>query len=285
MIRWIVKTSLQYRFLVVALAVVLVVFGVTRINQMPVDVFPEFAPPRVEIQTESPGMSTAEVEELITIPLEEVLSGTPELYVMRSKSVPALSSILLIFEPGTDGWLARQLVDERLALAIPNLPAGIIPYMLQPLSSTSRALKIGLTSDELDMIELSAIAFWKIRPALVAIPGVANVAMWGERLQQFQVQVDPEVLRAYDLSLDHVLEVTADALEVGILNYERSVLPKNSRVLRYAWNALLLHPLASLKKTHEWTRDFRRAWKKERHQTNSRNIVPRVERTQNKRAC
>jgi Cu/Ag efflux pump CusA len=134
------------------------VFGVTQINKMPVDVFPEFAPPRVEIQTESPGMSTVEVEELITIPLEEVLSGTPGLDVMRSKSVPGLSSILLIFEPGTDGWLARQLVDERLALALRNVPAGVIPYMLQPLSSTSRALKIGLTSDEIDLIELGAMS-------------------------------------------------------------------------------------------------------------------------------
>lgn len=143
--RWIVTTSLRYRFLVVAFAVAMMVYGFARINKMPVDVFPEFAPPRVEIQTESPGMSTVDVEELITIPLEEVLSATPELDVMPSKSVPGLSSILLIFKPGTDGWLARQLVDERLALAIPNLPAGVIPYMLQPLSSTSRALKIGLT--------------------------------------------------------------------------------------------------------------------------------------------
>jgi CzcA family heavy metal efflux pump len=223
--RGLVNICLQYRFLVIALAVAMVFFGFTRINKMPVDVFPEFAPPRVEIQTESPGMSTVEVEELITIPLEEVFSGTPGLDDMRSKSVPGLSSILLIFEPGTDGWLARQLVDERLALAIRNVPQGVIPYMLQPLSSTSRALKIGLTSEEIDLIELSAIAFWKIRPALMAAPGVANVAMWGERLQQFQVQVDPERLRAYDLSLDQVLEVTADALEVGILEYSNSAVP------------------------------------------------------------
>ncbi len=223
--RWIVKTSLQYRYLVVFIAAVLMIFAVTRINTMPVDVFPEFAPPRVEIQTEGPGMSTVEVEELLTIPLEEVLSSTPGLDVMRSKSVPGLSSILLIFKTGTDPWLARQLVDERLALALRNVPPGVVPFMIQPLSSTSRVMKIGLTSDELDMIELSAIGFWKIRPALMAVPGVANVAMWGERLQQWHVWVDPERLRAFNLPLDHVLQGTADALEVGILGYSSSAVP------------------------------------------------------------
>lgn len=226
MMNWIVGTSLRFRFLVVFVAAVLMFFGITQLGEMPVDVFPEFAPPRVEIQTEAPGMSTIETEALITIPLEEVLSATPGLDVMRSKSVPGLSSILLIFKPGTDLMRARQLVDERVAVALPNLPTtNVVPLILPPKSSTSRAMKIGLTSNEFDLIELSTIAFWTIRPKLMAVSGVANVAIWGERLEQIQVQVDPELLRAHKVSLDEVAEVAADALEVGILNYSRSSTP------------------------------------------------------------
>ena len=224
--RWIVGSSLRFRYIVLALGVLLMVVGITQIRDSPVDVFPEFAPPRVEVQTEAPGLSTFETEELITIPLEEFLSATPELDVMRSKTVPGLSSILLIFKPGTDLTRARQLVDERLQVAIPTLPiTTTAPLMLQPLSSTSRALKIGLTSSEINMIDLSTIAFWTIRPKLIAIPGVANVAIWGERLEQLHVQVDPELLRAHQVSMEEVAEVTADALEVGILNYSPSSVP------------------------------------------------------------
>ena len=122
MFHWIIGTSLRFRFLVVAIAAALVIYGTGQRHDMPVDVFPEFAPPRVEIQTEGPGMSAAEVEELITIPMEESLRGTPELAVMRSKSVVGLSSILLIFKRGTDllhdrrfetaGWMVYSLLNH-----------------------------------------------------------------------------------------------------------------------------------------------------------------------------
>ncbi len=226
MFRSIVRTSLHFRYIVVALAVALMVYGVTRLSTMPVDVFPEFAPPRVEIQTEAPGLSTEETEELLTVPLEEALNGTPGLDTLRSKSVPGLSSILLIFKPGTDIKLARQLVDERIAVAIPTLPtAASVPLMIQPLSSTSRVMKIGITSKTINMLSLSTVAFWTIRPRLMAVPGVANVAIWGERLEQIQVQVDPERLRAHKVTVDEVAGVTADALEVGILHYTSSSTP------------------------------------------------------------
>src|SRR5690348_14505657 len=107
--RWIVRSSLYFRWLVLAAAVGLLVFGATRVGSMPVDVFPEFAPPFVEIQTEYPGMSTEEVESFITIPIEQSLNSTPGLDIMRSKSVPGLSAITLIFKPGTDSLQARQL--------------------------------------------------------------------------------------------------------------------------------------------------------------------------------
>src|SRR5437667_9985126 len=156
MMRWIVSTSLRYRYIVLALAIILLVFGILHLRHVSVDVFPEFAPPLVEVQTEAPGMSASEVESLITIQLEYAFSSTPQLTTIRSKSVPGLSSILLIFKPQTDALQARQLVQERLSGVLRNLPtwAGI-PWMLQPLSATSRVMQIGLTSKIYNLTDLS----------------------------------------------------------------------------------------------------------------------------------
>jgi Cu/Ag efflux pump CusA len=220
MMRWIVGSSLKFRFLVLACAVGMMAFGVARLREMPVDVFPEFAPPRVEIQTEALGLSTIEVEGLVTVPLEEALSGTPQLDVMRSKSVPGLSSVLLIFKPGTDLIAARQLVQERLATAVPTLPnVSRPPHMLAPLSATSRVMKIGLSSKELSLIDLSELVRWTIRPKLMTVPGVANVATWGARKSQLQVQVEPDRLAANGLTLSEVMQTTADAVDVGLLTF------------------------------------------------------------------
>jgi CzcA family heavy metal efflux pump len=220
MIRWIVGSSLRFRFLVVAAAAMMMSLGVLQLRTMPVDVFPEFAPPLVEIQTEAPGMSTPEVESLVTIQLEDALSSTPGLDTMRSKSVPGLSSITLIFQPGTDILRARQLVSERLAVAIPTLPSWAgIPWMLQPLSATSRVMQIGISSTKYSLTDLSMITYWTIRWRLMGVPGVANVVIWGDRFKQMQVQVDPEKLRTYHVSLDEVQEVTSEALDFGLLKY------------------------------------------------------------------
>ena len=119
------------------------IYGITQVGRMPVDVFPEFAPPKVEIQTASLGLSAVEVEELVTVPLEQALNGVPGLDVMRSKSVPDLSDIVLLFKPGTDEIHARQLVQERLQTATPSLPSWAKPpAMIQPMSSTSIALAL-----------------------------------------------------------------------------------------------------------------------------------------------
>jgi CzcA family heavy metal efflux pump len=218
--RWIAKTSLRFRYLVVFLAAVLAVLAADRIRSMPVDVFPEFAPPIIEIQTEAWGMSAAEVESLVTVQLEEALNSTPGLDVMRSKSVPGLSSVKLLFKVGADYMEARQMVEERLAVAIPTLPTTIgQPWILQPLSSTSRCMKIGLSSDKYDLKELSMIAYWTMSWRLNRVPGVANVAIWGERWQMLTVQADLERMRAYDISLDELMEVTSEALDFGLLKY------------------------------------------------------------------
>jgi CzcA family heavy metal efflux pump len=218
--RWIVGSSLKFRFLVIAIGAAMMAFGATRVGHTPVDVFPEFAPPFIEIQTEGLGMSTEEVESLITIPLEQAMNSTPGLDVMRSKTVPGLSAITLIFKPGTDSLQARQFVNERLATAIPSLPQSSgIPWILQPLSATSRVMKIGLTSTKYSLTDLSMMAYWTIRWRLMTVPGVANVVIWGDRWKQMQMQMDPAKLRAHHVPLDEAMQVASDSLDFGLLKY------------------------------------------------------------------
>jgi len=218
MLSWLVSTSLKLRVVVVALCVILIVFGVRSLHTAPLDVFPEFAPPKVEIQTEAPGLSTEEVESLVTVPLENALNGTPGMKTIRSKSVLGLSSVVLLFAEGTDLHKVRQYVQERVAAEATRLPSvARPPVILQPLSSLSRVMKIGVSSKVLSQRDLTVLALWTIRPKLMAVPGVANVAIWGQRDRQFQVLVDPDRLRAHGVSLDQVVKAAGDAtvLEAG----------------------------------------------------------------------
>jgi CzcA family heavy metal efflux pump len=222
MMKAIISYSLRFRYLVLALGAALIWLGVARLQDVAVDVFPEFAPPRVEIQTICLGLSPAEVEQLVTVPLENALNGVPGVDVMRSKSVPQLSSILLIFKSGADEIRARQLVSERMALASKTLPTWAAPpFMMPPLSSTSRIMKVGITSKDKSVMDLSMLAYWKIRQRLLGVPGVANIAIWGEQLKMLQVLVDPKRLTAADVTLDEVQEAVSDALDVGLLRYAR----------------------------------------------------------------
>ncbi|MFH1266737.1 MAG: efflux RND transporter permease subunit, partial [Planctomycetota bacterium] len=216
MLRAIVSTSLRQPFLILALGAALLVFGYRNLQNAPLDVFPEFAPPLVEIQTEAPGLSTEEVESLVTVPLENALGGTVNLKTLRSKSVLGLSSIVLIFQDGTDLMTSRQLVQERLAVEASRLPAvAKAPVILSPLSSTSRVLKIGIWSEKLSQMEMTELARWTIRPRLMAVPGVANVAIWGQRDRQYQVLVDPQRLRSHGLTLADVERAAGDAALVS----------------------------------------------------------------------
>jgi Cu/Ag efflux pump CusA len=220
MTRWIVESSLRYRLVVVAVAVAIIVIGIRQTSEMSVDVLPEFTPTMVEIQTEALGLSAPEVEQLITVPMEQdLLNGVAWLQDIRSESVPGLSRIKLIFEPGTDLMRARQVVQERLteAHALPQVSKP--PQMIQPLSSLSRIMMARLSSDELSPIDMSVIAHWTIKPRLLGVPGVANVAIWGERDRQLQVQVDPERLRDTGVSLLDVIETTGNALWVSPLTF------------------------------------------------------------------
>ncbi|MEP6680862.1 MAG: efflux RND transporter permease subunit [Chloroflexota bacterium] len=225
MMRTILGSALQFRFLVLAGAGLLIVLGIGQLRQMPVDILPEFAPPYVEVQTEALGLSADEVESLISVNLEELLNGTPWLKSIRSTSVPGLSSVVLTFEPGTDVFRARQLVAERLSLAytLPNVSRP--PVILQPLSATSRMMMIGLSSQTVAPIQMGVLARWNIRPALLAVPGVANVSVWGQRERQLQVQVDPDQLSAHNVTLDQIVEAAGDAVWVSPLTFLNASTP------------------------------------------------------------
>ncbi len=193
---WLISSALRFRTLVVAAAIALIVVGVRTADDVPLDVFPEFAPPKVEIQTEAPGLATEEVEKLVTVPIENSLNGIPFLDHVHSKSVLGLSSVQLFFHRGTDLITARNLVNERLSQAATRLPQVVNPpVILPPLSSLSRAMKIGLSSKTVSQMDMTVLSKWTIRPRLMAVPGVANVAIWGDYDKQFQVLVDPDRLR------------------------------------------------------------------------------------------
>lgn len=226
MMRWIVESSVKFRLLVLVSAAVVMFLSVTLLRNTPVDVLPEFSATSVEVQTEALGLSAAEVEQLITVPLEaDLLNGVPWLETIRSESVPGLSSILLVFEPGTDSLRARQVVNERItqARALPNVSKP--PVMLQTLSSDSRVMMIGLTPRSLSLIDASVLARWTIRPRLMGVPGVANVATWGQRDQQLQVLVDPKRLQAKDVSLLQVIQTAGNAMWVSPLSFLEASTP------------------------------------------------------------
>lgn len=221
MMRSIVRSSLQFRYLVLVSAGVLMLSGLTQLRRIPVDVLPEFSPPFVEIQTEALGLSAEEVEQMITVPMEQdLLAGVAWLDVIHSESVPGLSSVLIYFEPGTDLYRARQMVSERLAQAAVGIPhVSKPPAMIQPTSSASRFMIVGLSSKNLSLIDMGVLARWTIAPRLLGVPGVANVAIWGNRDRQLQVLVDPERLQAQGVSLDQIIETTGNALWVSSLSF------------------------------------------------------------------
>ena len=220
LMRWIIGSSLKFRYLVVAAAAGVMLLGITAFPHQQVDVFPEFAPPRVLVQTACLGLSTSDVEQLVTVPLEVSMNGLPGVDDLRSKSVEQLSEIELLFKPGTNLLRARQLVQERLATVAPSLPTWAAPpVMLAPASATSRAIKIGMTSNEHSLIKMSMTAYWTVRARLLQVPGVANVAIWNERLQMMAVLAEPSKMRTAGVSLNQVMDTTGEAVDSGLLRF------------------------------------------------------------------
>src|SRR5215468_6677012 len=244
---WIIGSGLRFGRLLVALAIGLTVIGIAQLRSAPVDVYPEFTPPAVQIQTEALGLSAAEVEQLITVPLEQdLLNGVPWLDRIHSSSMPGLSAIDLTFQPGTNLYAARQMVQERMtqAHALPNV--GSPPIMIQPLASVSRIAMVKLSSRQVSLIDMSVLARWKIRPRLMGVHGVANVAIYGQRDRQLQVQVDPGQLRAKDVSLAQVIETAGNALWVSPLTFVEASTPGTGGFFESATQRIAIQHISPL---------------------------------------
>ena len=206
MLTSIVRCAIRWRGVVISLACLLAGYGIYTLSHSKLDVFPEFAPPLAIVQTEAPGLSSEQVEVLVTQPIENAMGGTLGLQTLRSKSLQGLSVVTMTFRDGMDIYRARQLASERLGSVAGKLPRGVEPPALLPLSSsTGVAMIIGLTSAVRSPMELRTLAEWTVRPQLLGLPGVADVVVFGGDLPQFQIQVDPQKLVRYGLSLQDVL--------------------------------------------------------------------------------
>lgn len=216
MLRSLVKFSLRFRLIVLLLAMILVVGGIASVRDADWDVFPEFAPPQIVVQTEAAGLSTEEVEQLVTVPVEAALNGVGRLSVLRSSSTAGLSVTTAIFDEGTDILTARQLVGERLGEVAADLPQGTGPPRMTPLTaSTSRLLMVGLTSRTASPMDLRTLADWTFKRRLEAVQGIAKVEVFGGEVKQYQVLVDPERMRSFGVSLGEVEHAARNATGYG----------------------------------------------------------------------
>jgi CzcA family heavy metal efflux pump len=206
MLNSIVHFSLRFRGVVVTLACVVIGYGLHVAANAKLDVFPNFVPPQVVVQTEAPGLSPEQVEVLVTRPVENTISGLGSMESLRSESIPGLSVITVVFKPGTDIFIARQMLAEKLVETSGELPAGVkTPVMSALTSGTMDLLKIGLVSQKLSSMELRTLADWTVKPRLLSVPGVARCMVFGGEVRQLQIQVQPDRLRAYHLSISDIL--------------------------------------------------------------------------------
>jgi CzcA family heavy metal efflux pump len=215
MLSAIVRFSLRFRGVIIALAVLAIGYGVYVASNAKYDVFPEFAAPQVAIQTEAAGLSPEQVEVLVTQPIENSLNGAPAIESIRSDSVQGLSLITVNFDARTDIYRDRQDTAERLATLAGSLPSGVQSPVMTPLtSSTGDLLTIGLLSDKLTPMQLRTVADWTIVPRILAVAGVAKASVYGGEVRQIQVQIDPAKLIAHELSIEDVLAAAARATGV-----------------------------------------------------------------------
>jgi CzcA family heavy metal efflux pump len=215
MLKAIVRFSLRFRGIVIALACALLGYGVYSLGRARFDIFPEFAPPQVAIQTEAPGLAPEQVEVLVTQPIENVINGVAGIAALRSRSIQGLSVITVVFHSGSNIYLDRQMVAERLATVTGQLPAGVKPPIMTPLtSSTSLVMVVGMTSKRVSLMDQTTVAQWTVRQRLLAVPGVANVAIFGAEVRQLQIQFDPQKLVQYNLTVNDVLAAARRATGV-----------------------------------------------------------------------
>lgn len=214
-----VRFSIRFNGVIIALATLAIIYGIFSLTRSNLDVFPEFAPTQIVIQTESPGLSAELVESLVTQPIESSISGTIGIESMRSQSIPGLSIVTIIFKENTDIFRNRQVIAERLATLNTRLPNGIVPNITPLTSSASTVLGFGLTSETLSLMELRTIADWTVVPHLIAVKGVADVNVFGGQVRQFQIQVDPNKLIHYGINLQQVREAAEKATGVRGAGY------------------------------------------------------------------
>lgn len=215
MLNRIVHFSLRFRGIVIALACALLGYGLYSLSQARYDVFPEFAPPRVVIQTEAPGLAPEQVEVLVTQPIENAINGVPGIDSLRSGSIQGLSVITVVFRPQSDVYRDRQVVAERLAAVAGSLPTGAHAPIITPLTtSTSLVLAVALTSEKQSLMALRTIADWTVRQRLLAVPGVANVGVFGGDVKQFQIQLNPERLVQHNVSVEEIIAASKRATGV-----------------------------------------------------------------------
>jgi CzcA family heavy metal efflux pump len=209
-----VRFSIRFSGVIIGLATLVVLYGFYSLSRSNLDVFPEFAPTQIIIQTESPGLSAELVESLVTQRIETSIAGTVGIASMRSQSIPGLSIVTIIFDEKTDVYRNRQVIAERLSTLTNKLPQGITPNITPLTSSASTVLGFGVTSKSRSLTELRTLVDWTIVPHLMAIPGVADVNVFGGKIRQLQVQVEPEKMIKYGVSLLQVEEAVKKATGV-----------------------------------------------------------------------
>lgn len=211
MLNKIIGFSLQNRILVLVASVLLLIGGTYTAMHTEVDVFPDLNAPTVVIMTEANGMAAEEVEQLVTFPVETAVNGATGVRRVRSSSTNGFSVVWVEFDWDTDIYLARQIVSEKLAVVSESLPANVGKPTLGPQSSIlGEMLIVGLTADSTSMLDLRTIADWTIRPRLLSTGGVAQVAVLGGDIKEYQVQLDPERMRHYGVTLSEVMNITRE---------------------------------------------------------------------------
>ncbi|MCX5739679.1 MAG: efflux RND transporter permease subunit, partial [Proteobacteria bacterium] len=229
MLRSVIASALRRRSLVFALASLLVVSGVWSARHAELDVFPDFVPPEVVVQTESPGFAPEQVEQLVTQPVESAIGGLPGMESMRSESIAGLSVVTVVFREDSEVLVDRQLLTESLGEVAARLPQGVHAPRLSALTSaTMDVLKVGLVSDRLSPLALRALAEWTLRPRLLAVPGVARVNLFGGDVRQTQIRVHPDALLAHGVGISEVLAAARDASAIrgaGFVETENQRIP------------------------------------------------------------
>ena len=215
MLRQLVELSLRSRGVVITLALGFICYGLYVTSRAKLDVFPEFVQPQATVQTEAPGLAPEQVEALVTRPVENALNGAGDLDSIRSESIQGLSVVDAVFKEGTDIYKVRQMMAERLAQVSGELPTGVSTPTMEPLtSSTMDLLKFGLTSDKLSPMELRTFADWTVRPRMLSVPGVAATKVFGGEVRQLQIQIKPDRLLAFGVSVQDVSAAASEATGV-----------------------------------------------------------------------